>query len=285
VLRRLGLAALLGFGFLGSSSFGEGQAQAKEEAPTPGSWRKLAVRTFEVQPDADMDATLKDLPRLLRHFRPQGIKVTDLAVENEGPRHLPRVTFKATMHVDVDVGPVHVEKDEEVWVRADVTSRAGKCAYDANRLGFEVKLDLTASEEPVSANVQTMVAALCVDPKVAPSADPQVPTPVRRAELTSFMQVGPDYGTRVAGRLATNMLVKQTDPIMLAVKDSVVLPTLSAPAALPPGPPVAAPASPEAGQAGSQKVGASQKPGPRKASELTLPSPKDTPKDTPPAVH
>ena len=242
----------------------EGQAAARdrEEAPTPGSWRKLAVRTFEVPEDADLDATVKDLPRLLRHFHPQGLKVTDLSVENEGPRHLPRVTFKATMHVDVQVGPVHVEKDEEVWVRADVSARAGRCAYDPSRLGFEVKLDLTASDEPVSANVQTMVAALCVDPPHASAPGADGSAAPRRAELTSFMQVGPDYGTRVAGRLATSMLIKQTEPIMLAVRDSSVV--LVAPVT-PVVPAVVVPSPP------AQKLGASPRPSPRKASALVLP--------------
>jgi hypothetical protein len=199
-------------------SFGDaGNANAAEEAPAAGAWKKLAVRHFDVQPDADFDATLQDIPRLLRHFKPAGVKVTDLGVENVGPRKLPRVTFKATMHVDLDVGPVHVTKDEQVWVRADVSARAGRCAYDPSRLGYEVKLDFSSSEEPLSANVSSMVAAFCVDPVSQGSQ-----TEPRHAELTSFMQVGPDYGTRVAGRLATNMLVKQTDPIVTALRESLV---------------------------------------------------------------
>ncbi len=240
---RLALAGLA-FCVLGVLSVGPGEKSvaASENAPTPGSWRKLAVRTFDLPDDADIDTTLKDLPRLLRHFHPQGVKVTDLSVANEGPRKLPRVMFKATMHVNVDVGPVRVEKDEEVWVRADVSARAGRCAYDASRLGFEVKLDLSASEEPVSANVQTMVAALCVDPKPADTAIGGTPVP-RHAELTSFMQVGPDYGTRVAGRLATNMLIKQTDPIVAAVQGSLVTSagTAIAPAVPLPAPPAILP--------------------------------------------
>lgn len=234
---------------------GERGAEASEDAPAAGSWRKLAVRSFDVPDDADLATTLQDLPRLLRHFHPQGVKVTDLSVENEGPRKLPRVTFKATMHVNVDVGPVRVEKDEQVWVRADVTARAGRCTYDATRLGFEVKLDLSPSDEPVSANVQTMVAALCVDPK--PPGAPGAPDAPRHAELTSFMQVGPDYGTRVAGRLATNMLIKQTDPIVAAVRGSLL--TKNGVAIAPPvldTPPASAPAP----APGSQS--------PRKSSEL-----------------
>ena len=223
--RQSTLAALAAFPVLAALTImgGEKSVAASEDAPTPGSWRKLAVRTFDLPDDADLDATLKDVPRLLRHFRPQGVKVTDLSVESEGPRKLPRVTFKATMHVNVDVGPVRVERDEEVWVRADVTARAGRCAYDPTRLGFEVKLDLSASEEPVSANVQTLVAALCVDRRA--SGDPATAPVVRHAELTSFMQVGNDYGTRVAGRLATNMLIKQTDPIVAAVQQSLLTAT------------------------------------------------------------
>jgi hypothetical protein len=189
-------------------------AHASEDAPVPGSWRKLAVRKFDVPKDADMDAALRNIPRLLRHFKPAGVKVSDLSVENEGPRHLPRVTFKAMMHVDIEVGPVHVARDEEVWVRADVTARSGRCAYDPSRLGYEVKLDFTSSDEPLSANVSSMVAAFCVDGE----------HDGRHAELTTFMQVGPDYGTRVAGRLATNMLIKQTDPIVSALRDSIQAP-------------------------------------------------------------
>jgi hypothetical protein len=202
-------------------------ARANEAAPAVGSWRKLAVRKFDVPRDADMDAALRDIPRLLRHFKPAGVKVSDLSVENEGPRHLPRVTFKATMHVDVEVGPVRVARDEEVWVRADVTSRAGRCAYDANRLGYEVKLDFVSSDEPLSANVSTMVAAFCVDPQSSSSSPSQSQTSTdapRHAEITTFMQVGPDYGTRVAGRLATNMLIKQTDPIVTALRESILGP-------------------------------------------------------------
>jgi hypothetical protein len=100
-----------------------------------------------------------------------------------------------------------------------VTSRAGKCAYDASRLGYEVKLDFVSSDEPLSANVSTMVAAFCVDPMSASNADAP-----RHAEITTFMQVGPDYGTRVAGRLATNMLIKQTDPIVTALRESIPSP-------------------------------------------------------------
>ncbi len=259
---------------------GETNVAASEEAPTPGSWRKLAVRTFDLPDDADIDTTLKDLPRLFRHFHPQGVKVTDLSVANEGPRKLPRVTFKAMMHVNVDVGPVHVEKDEEVWVRADVSARAGRCAYDPSRLGFEVKLDLSASDEPVSANVQTMVAALCVDPKPADTAI-GVPPITRHAELTSFMQVGPDYGTRVAGRLATNMLIKQTDPIAAAVQGSLLTSAGTAIAPVAPPTPVAQPAAPP-GVAPAptilpRRLGTSPQPvaagaaSPRKASELVRP--------------
>ncbi len=268
---------------------GASRASASEEAPTPGSWRKLAVRTFDLPDDADIDTTLKDLPRLLRHFHPQGVKVTNLSVENEGPRKLPRVTFKATMHVDVEVGPVHVEKDEEVWVRADVTARAGRCAYDPSRLGFEVKLDLSASDEPVSANVQTMVAALCVDPQreTGESQSTSGSGFRRRAELTSFMQVGPDYGTRVAGRLATNMLVKQTEPILAAVQGSLLT---TAGAAVPyeasapiapaaPAIPAASPKSPAPGTPAvlPRRLGSSPQPvaagspSVRKASELVRP--------------
>lgn len=188
---------------------GATEASAADPVPTPGSWRKLAVRKFTVADNADLDTTLKDVGKILTHFRPAGLKVTDLSVVPEGPKRVPRVMFRATVHVDVEVGVFSVSRDEQVWVRADVTARGGRCAYDPSRAGYEVKLDLSSSDEPVSANASSLVAALCV----GEAKDGQ-----REIELTSFMQIGPDYGTRVAGRLATNMLIKQTDPFVTALR-------------------------------------------------------------------
>lgn len=200
--------------FLGALAIvlGSGSTSADaraEQIPAAGSWRKLAVRRFAIQDQTELDATLRDVPKILQSFRPAGGKITDLSVVLDGPRHVPRVTFKAIVHVDVDVGLFSVSHDEEMWVRADVTSRAGRCTYDASRAGYEIKLDLTSSDEPVSANASTLVASFCL-------GEPR--NGAREVELTSFMQVGPDYGTRVAGRLATNMLIKQTDPFVQALK-------------------------------------------------------------------
>jgi hypothetical protein len=204
---RLGLAAIsLSFvALLGPD------AQAGEDVPAAGTFRKLAVRKFQVDASTDVQQVLSDLPRLLRHFKPAGAKITQLGVVAEGPRQLPRVTFRATVHVNVDVGVFSVARDEDLWVRADVTTRPGRCAYDATRAGYEVRLDLTSSDEPVSANASSLIAAICV-------SEPNGAT--REIELTSFMQIGPDYGRRVAGRLATNMLIQQTDPFVAAVRSA-----------------------------------------------------------------
>lgn len=184
-------------------------ARAGEPTPAAGTWRKLAVRKFSVESGADLDAAMRDVPKLLAFFKPAGLKVSDLSVVADGPKKVPRVVFRATVHVDVEVGVFSVARDEQVWVRADVTSRMGRCAYDPSRAGYEIKLDLSSSDEPVSANASSLVAAFCFgEPK-----DGQ-----REVELTSFMQIGPDYGTRVAGRLATNMLIKQTDPFVTAIR-------------------------------------------------------------------
>lgn len=186
-------------------------ARANEDAPPAGSFRKLAVRKFQVDASTDVQQVLSDLPRLLRHFKPAGAKISQLGVLAEGPRQLPRVTFRATVHVNVEVGLFSVARDEDLWVRADVTTRPGRCAYDPSRAGYEVRLDLTSSDEPVSANASSLIAAICVsEPKGA----------TRDIELTSFMQIGPDYGRRVAGRLATNMLIQQTDPFVAAVRSA-----------------------------------------------------------------
>jgi hypothetical protein len=184
-------------------------ASAGEPTPAAGSWRKLAVRKFSVDSGADLDAAMRDVSKLLTFFKPAGLKVSDLSVVADGPKKVPRVVFRATVHVDVEVGLFSVARDEQVWIRADVTSRMGRCAYDPSRAGYEIKLDLSSSDEPVSANASSLVAAFCFgEPK-----DGQ-----REVELTSFMQIGPDYGTRVAGRLATNMLIKQTDPFVTAIR-------------------------------------------------------------------
>ncbi len=180
-----------------------------EDAPPAGSWRKLAVRRFTIPVETEIDHSLRDLPRILKAYQPAGAKVSDVSVVLDGPRKVPRVTFKAVVHVDVDVGIFTIARDEAVWVRADVTGRVGRCPQDASRAGYEIRMDLTSSDEPLSANASTLVASFCVgDPKNAS----------REVELTSFMQIGPDYGTRVAGRLATNMLIKQTDPFVAALR-------------------------------------------------------------------
>ena len=86
------------------------------------------------------------------------------------------------------------------------------CPYDKKRLGYELVVDLSDSDEPIAANVSHWAASLCVT---------QLPDGSLDVQMMTFMQIGPDYGTWMAGRLVTDMLIQQTDPLVAAIKGEV----------------------------------------------------------------
>jgi hypothetical protein len=187
-----------------------GTARA-DDAPGAGSWRKLAQRQFHLAPPTEpVDVALQDALRVVRSFRPASAKVSDLNVVTPGPKHVPRVSFRSTQRVPISLGIATVTKEKTVWVRGDVSVRKlSACPYDKKRLGYEIVVDLTDSDEPVAANVSNWAASLCVTQLGDGSLDVQMMT---------FMQIGPDYGTWMAGRMVTDMLIQQTDPLVAAIK-------------------------------------------------------------------
>ncbi len=190
---------------------GAGTAQA-DSAPAAGSWRKLAQRHFRLSAKAEAgDATgLPDALRVVRGFKPASAKVTDLKVVAPGPRQVPRVSFRSTQRVPISLGIATVTKEETVWVRGDVSVRTLKaCPYDDGKQGYEIVVGLTDSDEPVAANVSNWAASLCVS---------KLPGGELDVTMMTFMQIGPDYGTWMAGRLVTDMLIQQTDPLVAAIK-------------------------------------------------------------------
>lgn len=185
-------------------------AQA-DAAPGAGSWRKLAQRHFRLPPPTEpVDVALQDALRVVRSFRPASAKVSDLKVVTPGPKRVPRVTFRSTQRVPISLGIATVTREESVMVRGDVSVHKLKaCPYDDKRLGYEIIVDLSDSDEPVAANVSNWATSLCVTQLDDRSLDVQ---------MTTFMQIGPDYGTWMAGRLVTDMLIQQTDPLVAAIK-------------------------------------------------------------------
>jgi len=187
-----------------------GTARA-DEAPGAGSWRKLAQRHFRLAaPKEPVDVALQDALRVMRSFRPVSATVSDLKVVTRGPKLVPRVTFRSTQRVPIRLGVMTVTREESAWVRGDVFAhKLQACPYDDKRLGYEIIVDLSASDEPVAANVSNWAASLCVSRLADGSLDVQ---------MTTFMQIGPDYGTFMAGRLVTDLLIQQTDPLVAAIK-------------------------------------------------------------------
>jgi hypothetical protein len=180
-----------------------------EERPTPGSWRKLAVRRFELPEEARLERIVEELPTLVRAYRPQGAKISDVSFSDGSVDKAPEIRFRATVHVDVSVGPLHVSRDETVNVAAQVRVQKTRCSYDPGREAYEIYMDLTRSDEPLAANAQALAVALCVGATEKGQ---------RAVELTSFMQIGPDYGTRAAGRIATDLLARQADALVTAIR-------------------------------------------------------------------
>ena len=192
---------------------GAGTAQA-DSAPAAGSWRKLATRHFRLAAPTEASAgdtnQLPDALRVVRGFKPASAKVTDLKVVAPGPRQVPRVSFRSTQRVPISLGVATVTKEETVWVRGDVSVRTLKaCPYDDGKQGYEIVVGLTDSDEPVAANVSNWAASLCVS---------KLPGGELDVNMMTFMQIGPDYGTWMAGRLVTDMLIQQTDPLVAAIK-------------------------------------------------------------------
>ncbi len=181
-----------------------------EDKPVRGSWKRLAVRTVHVAEGAHVDGLEQRALDLVRALRPEGARIADLKVSGGGDDPV-RVSFKATTRVDVSVGPIRVTKDESFTVRARVGAERARCAADGSRPGYNFRLDLSESDEPVAANADALVLSVCR----GATADTY--------ELTTYMQIGPDYGTRVAGRLATDLLTRQTDPAVRAFQ-AVVAP-------------------------------------------------------------
>ncbi len=176
-----------------------------ENKPARGSWRRLAVRREVLAPDARLADLDRRTLELLRAFQPSGAKVESLSVlPPEGEQPL-RLSFRATTRVNVDVGPIPVSSERTVTVRARVTSARAACGPDPAIPGFRYMLDLRESDEPLAANADALVVAVCA------TAEPNV------YEVATYMQVGPDYGTRVAGRVATDLLTRQTDGFVHAL--------------------------------------------------------------------
>jgi hypothetical protein len=182
-----------------------------DNAPAAGSWRKLAQRHFRLAAPAEPSAAdLPDALRVVRGFKPASAKVTDLNVVTPGPKQVPRVSFRSTQRVPISLGVATITKEETVWVRGDVSVRKLKaCPYDDGRQGYEIVVGLTDSDEPVAANVSNWAASLCVS---------KLPDGALDVNMMTFMQIGPDYGTWMAGRLVTDMLIQQTDPLVAAIK-------------------------------------------------------------------
>lgn len=182
-----------------------------DDAPAAGSWRKLAQRHFRLAAPAEAaSGALPDALRVVRGFKPASAKVTDLKVTAPGPKQVPRVSFRSTQRVPISLGVATITKEETVWVRGDVSVRTLKaCPYDDGKQGYEIVVGLTDSDEPVAANVSNWAASLCVS---------KLPDGALDVNMMTFMQIGPDYGTWMAGRLVTDMLIQQTDPLVAAIK-------------------------------------------------------------------
>lgn len=210
-MKRKSIPWLLGLVFIVATSAATTGTAAADDAPGAGTWRKLAQRKFRLAaPSQPVDVALQDALRVVRSFRPASAKITDLKVVSPGPKSVPRVTFRSTQRVPISLGILSVTKEETVWVRGDVSVRKLKaCPYDDKRLGYEIIVDLSDSDEPVAANVSNWATSLCVTQVADGSLDVQ---------MTTFMQIGPDYGTWMAGRLVTDMLIQQTDPLVAAIK-------------------------------------------------------------------
>ena len=189
---------------------GAGTAKA-DNAPPAGSWRKLAKRHFRLAAPAEAaSASLPDALRVVKGFKPASAKVSDLKVVTPGPRQVPRVSFRSTQRVPISLGIGTITKEETVTVRGDVSVRSLKaCPYDEGKQGYEIVVGLTDSDEPVAANVSNWAASLCVS---------KLPGGELDVNMMTFMQIGPDYGTWMAGRLVTDMLIQQTDPLVAAIK-------------------------------------------------------------------
>lgn len=183
-----------------------------DDAPAPYSWKRLAVRRLTLRDSSDRAAireAFRDPQRMLKAFQPRGVKVE--AIHVEAPAHgrsRQRLVFRAHAVVPVPLGPIRVRAPFDAWVRADAVSWEGRCPYDDSRPAFGLKLLLGESDEPISANANAIAVVACVDEGKA--GHPEV-------EVTTLMQVGPDYGSRVAGAFVSRLLVDQTDPLVLAM--------------------------------------------------------------------
>lgn len=192
--------------------FATPRALCADDAPAPYSWKRLAVRRLTLRDAQDRAAireAFRDPQRMLKAFQPRGVQVE--AIHVEPPAHgrsRQRLVFRAHAVVPVPLGPIRVRAPFDAWVRADAVSWEGRCPYDATRPAFGLKLLLSESDEPISANAHAIAVVACVDEGAA--ARPEV-------EVTTLMQVGPDYGARVAGAFVSRLLVDQTDPLVLAM--------------------------------------------------------------------
>ncbi len=171
----------------------------------------LRSRSFESElPLAEVrhrsSAALRNLPGLLSHFEPAlppGGSIRGLRMTNSV------LSFDAALPVNCSFSGLSLPR---VNLAQRLVAVASARRYSRDGCGgFELRLDLRASDEHISNQADAILARLCFSE--TPSGT--------RLSLSALMEVGPDYGTRCAGKFARDLLSAQIPPLENAIREAI----------------------------------------------------------------